>query len=272
MSLMVAGLLLPQALHSPAAAAQVSKKVVQHNIHKDTAAMNQAVNKSGNVGAMGLTLQEVCNSQLVALKDAHGNWSFAAAQHNVGTTNCPGGETLWNVAIWRGGSSATIFTERLMADGKDGSIACVRFSESGQVFRLCSTHLWAGNGQDDGAGEAVRNNQAQRIKAITNPWIDAGQSVIVGGDFNTTPTKSPVNYMYASNVGNGGNGRFVDFNRNPNTPNNRNYKNTTDSGKQIDYVFFSTNRTPVSLAGTNFGVFGDESDHHICVATALVNT
>lgn len=243
-------------------AAPISLKIVQHNTDQDKARWNRVVKLVSSGSWDAATVQEVCKGWKDDLVAAHPGWTIAYHEQ-VTKTDCPGGAK-GNVVIRPGAGSR--FGEAFDVPGEDKNfgIACVKFAKAGRTVHACSTHLtvYAENPKQ------VRLGQARRIKQITAKWIGDGHSVVVGGDFNTSPTAAALNpvYKYPTTRSSG---RFVEAEQLRTGSTGRVGRNTV-KGRKIDYVFFSANRTPLSARGTLTFETPEKGKHKILKATTTL--
>lgn len=209
-------------------------------------AIDYALNRADNKGADGMTLQEVCVDQYNELVRRYPSWTIA--WHPIGPPGVVGkcgaagtdDDIIGNVAIWRGGNTAT---KQIVVYGPDpdGSLnglgqgmACVKWplaGSSGKLAILCSAHL-----------PAEPNQQAlfDSVQRTTNVWTGNGHLVMLGGDFNKNPLTSEMDRLYSLN----GSGRFneADQTYQGGAPCRCGRNTTADDTRKIDYVFFSRNR------------------------------
>jgi endonuclease/exonuclease/phosphatase (EEP) superfamily protein YafD len=240
-----APLLAPAA---PAAAAPGSYTVVSHNVEKYRSVLHKAFDTARARGAQALTLQEVCVDDAVELAQANPGWPMLFTTSRVGGCAKKGKGDVGTLVIRRSGGDYSIQEFALPADpGRVPRLSCLTFG-SAPVKHVCSVHLVS---EDPGG---IRAQQTQEIKRLTRDWIQAGHLVVVGGDFNAGPDKPEMDSMFAR----GGDGRFVSAHQLEGRA-----EKTTDSGRHIDYVFFSQNRA----ASGGLQVTPTGSDHHMLVAT-----
>jgi len=158
------------------------------------------------------------------------------------------GDSKWKgvVAIHSGAGKASAQEFSFYGAGQspdpdqDFGMACVKFTKGGTDVHGCATHLQV-YGDDD---MSDRTHQTGRIKQITDPWIAKGDSAIVGGDFNAKPDSAPMTNMYQP----GGAGAFVEAAQLKSGKAARTGPNTV-GGRKIDYIFFSSNKTPLKSGG-----------------------
>ena len=248
-----------------------SIKIVQHNIEKKNDPLMMALGRAENIGADGITLQEVCPQQLDWLVSSYtGKWTIVAVQKETAAlTGCanPGVDRPYTVVIWRGGPGGAPFWFPGLSGvpGAPGAMACVEFPRGGVAVDLCSVHL---NSTLFGSysGEDLRLRETTKVKQIARDnWLGRGHFVIVGGDFNGKPYTPPLEKMYDASLG--GSGDFTEYNRSGPSRNGRNTAHSsgdhTESGqgydRKIDYIFFSTNRAPRD--GELAQITTDASDH-----------
>ena len=248
-----------------------SIKIVQHNIEKKNDPLMMALGRAENIGADGITLQEVCPQQLDWLVANYtGKWTIVAVEHlTPALTGCanPGVDKPYSVVIWRGGPGGTPFWFPAVSGIPDapGNMVCVEFPRGGVAVDLCSLHL---NSTVFGSysGEDLRLRATTKIKQITRDnWLSRNHFVILGGDFNGKPNTPPLEKMYTSSLG--GSGDFTEYNRSGPSREGRNTAHSsgdhTETGegydKKIDYIFFSDNRAPRD--GELAEITTDASDH-----------
>lgn len=231
---------------APAQAAPGSLVVVDHNIEKRAGVLDRALEEARQRGAQVLTLQEVCQTDAEALEAARTGWSVNFTPSRP--AGCGTRGDVGTMVVWRGAAGALERDYLLTRDGeRTPHLTCLRFG-SAPVRHVCSVHLVS---EDPGG---IRAQQTADIKSLTREWIEKGHLVVVGGDFNAAPGKPEMNSMFAR----GGDGRFVSAHELKGRA-----ESTTDSGRHIDYVFFSANR-----AGSGgLQVIPTGSDHHLLVAT-----
>lgn len=248
-----------------------SIKIVQHNIEKKNDPLMMALGRAENIGADGITLQEVCPQQLDWLVANYtGKWTIVAVEHlTPALTGCanPGVDKPFSVVIWRGGPGGTPawFPSVSGIPDSPGNMVCVEFPRGGVAVDLCSLHL---NSTVFGSysGEDLRLRATTKVKQITRDnWLSRGHFVILGGDFNGKPSTPPLEKIYTASLG--GSGDFTEYNRSGPSREGRNTAHSsgdhTETGegydKKIDYIFFSDNRAPRD--GELAEITTDASDH-----------
>lgn len=245
---------------TPAAAATQQVTIVQHNVHSLWGPISTAVQHARDVGAQGITLQEVCQSQLPALRSITTGWTVN--WQVSGAKGCGATNPIGDVAIWTGGTGGVAEQPALTPDGTHTpKLTCVRYG-SAPVRHVCSVHLVA---RDPDA--VIRTQQTADIRRLTGAWIDLGHAVVVAGDFNATPTRPEMDAMYALN----GNGRFNEANQLALDARAGvwTFQSPTGYRRKIDYVFFSQNRTPATASGGASAV-STASDHRLLTGWASV--
>ncbi|MGG5260677.1 endonuclease/exonuclease/phosphatase family protein [Phycicoccus avicenniae] len=219
------------------AAGPTTIRVVQHNTdqHKDRflEVVRDLEQGRADVGLM----QEVCQSWVKDLKKKHKGWTVSYHEQ-TSNPDCPAGKG--NVAIRPGKGSVFAEAYNVPGEGKTFGLACVAFGFGGIRTHACSTHL----STYDTNAAVVRRGETERIKAITNSWIDAKDAVIVAGDMNSQPTSTELDplYLYPASRSEG---RFVEAGQLARDRKKRVGPDTHRKGK-IDYVFFSENHTPLA--------------------------
>jgi hypothetical protein len=269
----------PDGDDAAAFAGAVALEVVQHNIEKKEAPLQLALQKAMNRGAVGITLQEVCPSQVKWLHDNFdGKWTIGViAASKPALTGCehPMVDVPSNVVIYTGGAHATVTPyPNLTGIGAPGEMVCVEFQRGKVPIHLCSTHLNS-VGFDGAEGDVVRLRATTRIKNIArNEWFGGAKNhfAIIGGDFNGKPTTEPLDRLYDQRLPGNGNGDFTEYNRPSGSREGATTAATSGDNsdgviykKKIDYVFFSTNRAP--LDGPNVDVIQDASDHNMVISS-----
>lgn len=266
---------------------QASLRIVQHNIEKRPDALQNALDEARDTNAIGIALQEVCPVDVAKLRAQYGGrWTIAEGKGKRRTLNgcdLPGGlhDYPSNLAIWTGGTTgkATPYDVLGSPPNAPGGMVCVQFDKAKVPVHLCSAHLIAGDWVDPATGtsydgEALRERQTTKIKQIArDEWFAGNRNHfgIVAGDLNGKPNSSPLDKLYDSAFG--GTGDFTEYNRNGAGRDGKNTahadgSNTADMqpySKQIDYIFFSTNRAP--LDGAPVKIEADSSDHDLVAAT-----
>jgi endonuclease/exonuclease/phosphatase family metal-dependent hydrolase len=252
-------------------------RIVQHNIEKNDAALDNAIQHAKAANATAITLEEVCPDQLAKLRQKHADeWTIADTESaHPPVTGCnvlAGGvhEKTHVVAIWMGGKNGDTHSYGQLGPTADtvGQMACVKFPKAGNTLHVCAVKLNSTGGDD------IRANETAKIASIAGDWIAKGDFAVIGGDFNAEPDMKSLDNMYVHAVGDGGHGQFTEYNR---TGNGRKGQITahangdhTEDGipytKKIDYVFFSTNRAPID--GPAVSLDKDQSDHDMLTSTA----
>ena len=225
-----------------AALAPAKLRIVQHNTDQKLGAWNDVVAKVKTKDWDAVLVQEVCSGWVTKLQAAHPTWTINYHKQQDQST-CLGGHK-GNVAI-HVGAAQEWKKSYVVAGGKDFNLTCVVFNKAGRRVHACSTHL-AVYGDNP---VAVRLAQAKEIKGFTKPWIDSGHSVLVGGDLNAKSEDAALDPLFRYPTATSS-GRFVEGNQLAKRSQARIGAVTTDGGRRIDHVFFSANRTPLSVGGT----------------------
>ncbi|MBE7189409.1 endonuclease/exonuclease/phosphatase family protein [Jatrophihabitans endophyticus] len=148
----------------------------------------------------------------------------------------------------------------------------------GGSLRACGTHLRPGFNEPYEAPE--RLDETNAIRSITNGFRAQGQQVVLGGDFNTTPTGAAMNPIYQldDKGTDHGAGHFVEADQNDKTYFGHDsactsrYHCRSGEGTQIatpnkiDYVFYTAGATGVG-GGRGPAL---NSDHYRLVSTAFL--
>ncbi|WP_353950738.1 endonuclease/exonuclease/phosphatase family protein [Knoellia sp. S7-12] len=250
-------------LDESAAAARTPIKVVQHNTDQKRGSFQKLVQRGGQNDL--LLAEEVCETWVQKVKKDHPEWTVSFHKQKVTEKPTPKtpeahlceGKSKWKgvVAIHTGPGKASKQEFSFYAEGESPDpdqnfgMACVKFTKGGTDVHGCATHLQIYGDEDF----AHRAHQTGRIKQITHPWIAKKKkkhSVIVGGDFNAVPNSVPLSNMYGPN----GSGDFVEAHQ-LRTGNAARVGQPTAVGKdrdprKIDYVFFSSNLSPLNSGGS----------------------
>ncbi|MDE9364999.1 endonuclease/exonuclease/phosphatase family protein [Luteipulveratus sp. YIM 133132] len=265
---------------APAGARQIT--VVQHNTDKHRDSMNRAIRKATDAHADAITLQEICEDWVPALRQAHPSWTIATRATkpiapDQTTAPCAKGSDVLAVAIWTGGKDGRRQAFDLEPDGgftnekgkwvppRTPALVCVSFG-SKPVQHVCSTHLVA----FENPQKPVRAIQTRQVADITAKWRKKGHSVVVGGDFNSKPMMGEMDSMYA--YGPGAHGAFTESDQLDGKSTAQAGRSTSKTRGKIDYLFFSRNRTPLQNGGTlNIVRKKVASGHDILVARTTVS-
>ncbi|MEV4758126.1 endonuclease/exonuclease/phosphatase family protein [Micromonospora sp. NPDC049559] len=290
----------PAADASTAAAATVGLRVISHNIcggascgHRGQAApLTSVTDLIDDFRPHLVLLQEVCWSQFEALQ-AH---SFSSGPYQMGFTTmidnytgCGASDCRVNEdtdpandnrLCWTGQVVAARGTlanrdeiplggerHQVNASGepvnppREFNALCydVALAEFTRTVKGCTVHLRAWN---DPAGENARARAAQTatLASDLDGDIAAGKIVVVGGDFNSTPTDFSMNAFYRLNTNvEHGWGRYYEADQDDQNHYNSAYcsasatacrsgQNTHNTAKKLDYIFFSETTDPSSLS------------------------
>ncbi len=262
--------------------AAVDVTFVQHNIEKKAEVLAIAVNHAVNQDALGMTLEEVCPGDVAALRTAHPSWTIVDVQQkHLPVEGCD------NPAASGGHDFGHVLAVYFHSDGAPdphpdlgapaaapGEMACVKFDHKGVTVHLCAAHLISTKFGDTD-GETIRENQTQKIRQITTPWINNGHFVVVGGDFNGKPETHALDYLYDKGYfGGAALGQFTEYNRSGGSRQGGTTAATSDDNdagmvfkKKIDYLFFSSNRADMN--GPNIQNQPDASDHNMITSTVI---
>jgi len=268
----------------PAEAAPGPITVVQHNVEKKATALRAALKQAHRSGAHAITLQEVCQRHLPAIrkyaKKIGRRWTVnptTSRENGCGTE-----DDLMTVAV-RTKGGATTFSHPLAPDQfpdgshrRDQHLTCVRWGAP--VRTVCSVHIALGGAVVAGNPRLkAGRTQIKQIKQITAGFIAQGQLVVVGGDFNAVPKDPVLNRMYAKGKdkkGRTANGRFLEAHQLKTRSVRRagpwTAKNENNSTRKIDFVFFSANKTPWPQNGARSKPMKTPSDHRLLLTRAAV--
>lgn len=241
-----------------AAAAQL--RVIQHNTDHVPQAWDFVVAQVEEFEPELVAVQEVCRPWFEALREAHPNWTFAyhPRKRHFGNSRNPGcqGDYIGELVIHTKAANRPTMTPDYPNNNADGiekfGMACVEFRHKGVPTLGCSTHLSAYPTSGGRGTQPERGPQAQAIMGHTAPYRAAGWAVVLGGDLNMTsaadnPNQTPhMNILLGTEVGGGGD--FYDAAQHE--CGCRLTEPTTDKGRRIDYVLWSSGRTPFHGSAT----------------------
>lgn len=252
-------------------------RVVDHNIEHKASALKRVLQRAHTTGAQAITVQEICWWQARDLQREHPGWTVAwkrdkqsgwclQKRHGGLFSSGPNPRGIGVAAIWTGGgrgvtSTMTFRTQR--ADDRIG-LACVTWIR-GARQRVCSVHLLSPHNDKQAR---MRFKQARELRHVAAKWVRRDDLVVLGGDFNTQPTRPTLDNIYRLD----GRGDFREA-----TPPRvglaecRCTQITGDGGRaKIDYIFFSANRM-ASGADRSLRVTPTASDHHMLSGWARVD-
>lgn len=271
---------LPTPLPRAGGAGTTRLEVVDHNVERRQSAVDAAVREAVRRRAPVLLLQEVCWWQAAALREAHPTWTVGfrpdrdslRCRRPLSLTSLGdrGRRSSGVAAIWTGGPRGTVTSRTFRRQGAPDlhhGMVCVSWRATGSTRRACSVHLL--NVARHPGRRGVQVAQGRDVRAWTSPWIRRGALVVVGGDFNASPSSPTLDPMYAV----GGGGRFVEATGCPRSVDlcRRSAGVTFDGGAtKIDYIFFSANRVPRGSLHA-LEVSHTTSDHHLLRGWAYVD-
>ncbi|WP_404384353.1 endonuclease/exonuclease/phosphatase family protein [Knoellia locipacati] len=237
-----------------ATAAAAELRVVQHNTDHVPAAWDVVVQEVEEQRPDLVTVQEVCRPWFEELRSEHPGWTFAyhPRKRHFGNSRNPGcgGDFIGELVIHTGAANRPTLTPDYPNNNADGvekfGIACVEFRRTGIPTLGCSTHLSAFPTSGGRGTQPEREPQVRAIVDLTAPYRERGWAVVVGGDLNMTsspdnPNQSPVMDLVLGPAV-GGIGDFYDGAQHDCAC--RLTDPTTDKGNRIDYVLWSSGRTP----------------------------
>jgi endonuclease/exonuclease/phosphatase family metal-dependent hydrolase len=267
----------------PVSAASAKVSLLQFNVcgktcHLGTAVVGDIENAvtSADPQPLVLTLNEMCRSDYAKLT------ADLPAYHGYFQTtlprNCADGSDNGDVILVRTSSVTYLGSWALPrpGGGEARMVTCLRTSVSGASRPLvaCVTHI-----------DYHASNTAAQISAVATraAGYAPANAVVVGGDFNSTPTSSPLNAMYSGSYP-GGHGTFVEADSanhlRTGGGSSSTYNQFTGCGgapcpsashpahHKIDYLFLSdTGFSGYSATALSAA----HSDHRPLVATAVVN-
>ncbi len=258
-----------------ASQATTRRYVVDHNIEKRPLAMARALQAARRSGAEVILLQEVCWWQATDLRSSHPEWSIAYTieRERNGCLRRGEGVTqglrrdVGNIAIWTGGATALTSSHTLRHQRNDADrtgLACVTWLETVQ-HRACSVHLISPVNTDQ---IRVRTEQAKDVRAITRPWIERDDLVILGGDFNAQPRRRTMKFLYDYS----GAGDFREASTRRLGGRDCRCRQITGDGHRVkvDYIFYSANRLE-PRAYRRLRIVKTASDHHLLIGWADVD-
>lgn len=221
-------------------------------------------------------LQEVCESQVEALKKRFPEWDIRYEVMVPAKDSC-GARPLGNVLASRWNMSEVEVTNLGTAFGRNFNMLCADIAKPGfgaHGVRACSTHLRA---WDDAEAEPMRIAQTAAIHDTLKDRIKKrGQAVVIGGDFNAGPHRAPMDNMYRQAVDGkqDGKGMFREADQTdesffakadakcaPKSCRSGEGTHGTYGNSKLDHIFFSVNRARGKLNGTVMGK--GNSDHNL---------
>ena len=190
-----------------------------------------------------VTLNEVCQGQFDRLKSALGAspWTMSGAFRAQRTdSRCQGGSGFGDAVFSAGGISgqAVLPLPNPAAGGEHRAVLCLHTSAGGAPVLACVLHTVT--------GDPVKAGQVAAAARDVNAAAASG-AVILGGDFNTTPSGM------GAFLGNGG--RFFDVDP----------RKAPTRGQKIDYVLFDRGHFTAPSGGPRGSPY---SDHDALVGQA----
>lgn len=244
-----------------AQAAPSTIRVITHNLEKKDSALTKVIALANDTsGPEVVLLQEVCASMLPTIRTL-GFTTFHSRRSNKCTGEDP---RLGEATVWTGSGASEVGPVELLAkDSHSYGMACLDLGHAGERIRACSTHLVAGRT----AEAPFRGRLTAKIRDVTSRWINQERTVIVGGDFNSSPTFAAMDAMYG--VGPSAKGRFREIAQTAGSGmtardglwTSGRKTETRDTRRKIDYVFVSK---PGSRSnGGSERAVGSPSNHRI---------
>lgn len=256
-SLLTSGAVGLTAAAAPAAAADSTLRVIQHNLKKEPSALEAVAQQAAaTTGPEVLFVQEACASMFPRLQQL-GTVAFHVRRTNQ--SDCNDGRIGEAVVYTQPGAAATPFNDvNFDIPGQDQNygMACLNFTHEGRVTLACSTHLAAGRGADR---DALRLASTRTIRGWTDTWVTQTDLVVVGGDFNDDPTTQTLNPMYG--VGANATGQYREIAQMAGTGSTARSGKDTFWAHKYDYVF-ATQADTRSQGGKEM-VQDTSSDHRM---------
>lgn len=254
-------------------------KILQFNLTHNDTAWNDAISDIQSWGGPVIaTLQEVCyDSQFKPLLDQKGGDWVMSFHHQKGrlapqgqaqdqaNKACPkdaadnGGKAAYGNAViysklGNGAPGVKVWAESFGASAPmNWGMACASFPWKSIEVTACSTHLVVGDPER-------RAKQTKAIHEIMRAERNKGRYPIVGGDFNASPSKNEMDWMYRHN----GKGLFCEA---AGECNSRDGAPTSKSGAKLDYVFAGKGR----FVSATLNLVNAKSDHDKLKAKVEVN-
>lgn len=263
-------------------------KAITHNIaggllsKGDPAALDKVTEEARASDPDVVMLQEVCESQVAALKKRFPKWDVRFAPMVVEKASC-GEEALGNVLASPWNMSEMEVTDLGTAFGRNFNMLCADLAKPGfgaHGVRACATHLRAWHDEE---AEPMRIAQTAKIHDVLAPRIrKQGQAVVIAGDFNSGPQRAPMDNIYrqAADGKNDGKGLFREVDQNDEAffakadakcaaKSCRSGEGTHGHSAKLDYIFFSVNRARGSVDGKVMGK--GASDHGLLRGVAQLS-
>lgn len=161
-------------------------------------------------------------------------------------------------------------------------LACATLKADTKV-KMCGTHITPTREDANGNPVSIRSRQILAVTQKVNSDVDAGDAVMLAGDFNMQPHEAGLNRLYSVNVagtvnrGNYGKFRELDDNDSSNClgygaftkDNGAGPEECGDGGRKLDFLFVSENRIVGGYSAKVLGISetcgGPCSDHHAIV-------
>ena len=171
-----------------------------------------------------VTLNEVCKNQYDRLYQKvphYGKFSHAGTSENP--VRCANGQLYGNAILIRSSNYSVIGSFPLPGGGEPRRLFCIKHKPTGaQPIVACVTHIT--NIRE------YRREQIARVAQITRGYWDEN-GVLVGGDFNVTPSDNRLDVMYRNDKG-----IFNEVDADDNEPT---LDRPVGRDKKVDYIFLS---------------------------------
>ncbi len=248
-------------------------KVIQQNVAGKLTALQQVMASVDTSTVDFVTLQEVCEADYYGYLQGFSSWSVHYQRRAPQPDVC-GGQPIGTAVLSPTGGLPKLGAIMLHTDDRGGSdwrLVCLDKVLAGKTVRGCTTHL--------PLDAAQRLAVTTAIKQQARSWSDNGNRVVIGGDFNATPMLNEMGKMYAIY---GGTGDFKEGDQAGPCPAGQIapcrggadtlYPYQGGASRKVDYVFYPTSFTNVSLSQSPLGPDpATTSDHHRVVSQATVN-
>ncbi|ANH91501.1 hypothetical protein A8713_10205 [Streptomyces sp. SAT1] len=179
-----------------------------NNTARKNAWRDQIVHAVDHWDADVVMLQEVCYGQYALLRDGLADRSgtpytavWGATLSGIGNCTQWGSDQRFGLAMLVKGSAAAVanrtmtmlYNDPAVADEQRG-LLCVDAQVRGRTVHACDTHLdWRGKTPEEQTHQIY-----QKLEPATRTM-----PVVLGGDFNMTPTAAPLRWLYDSDQGTG---------------------------------------------------------------------
>ncbi|MFF7780018.1 endonuclease/exonuclease/phosphatase family protein [Streptomyces tanashiensis] len=216
-----------------------------------------------NWSADSVMLTEICYGQYAALRDRLTDYAPAWYRTSNGPAGCGkwGSDLRFGLAIFVKTPSVERLTVPLPDNPEDGNprgLLCAKGAIEGNMTLSCVTHL-------SHIGDAGRLAQAKKVREQVASWAGT-LPVILGGDFNASPTSEEMSQFYGFQGGTGVFGEVDETDQDyfPSSCTGLYCRSgeTTHANGKLDYIFVSADHFK-TVQGDAMGKTENMSDHNL---------